>query len=366
MSIVGTSPLAECTSVEGGSPAETVEPTVLATWTETVLRALAASGVDAEALARRAGIDPAVCDVEGARLPLSQTTRLWHLAVEATGDPAFGIQAARYVRPRTFRGLSLAILSSATFGEALDRVVRFAPVVMNPAVRATCAERDGHWEVSLVLAPDGPEPAHESVEAIFACLVRTARFLVGCGSSPLRVDLRRPAGPRATSEPFERFFRCPIRFGSDRYRMVFGADLVNERVLTGHGDVARSADQVVRTYLADLQCAGGVTDQVREALAVLLLEGEPSSSAVARRLAVSCRTMQRRLQEEGVTFRDLLAEVRIRLAKQMISVEGLPVHHVADRLGFSDTASFRRSFKRLTGMTPGDFTAQFGSAIRSA
>ena len=87
----------------------------------------------------------------------------------------------------------------------------------------------------------------------------------------------------------------------------------------------------------------------------LLGGGEVSSAVVASRLAISPRTMQRRLHEEGTTFREVVAEVRLAVAKQAIAAGDAPVHVVADRLGFSDAAAFRRAFKRSTGMTPSEF-----------
>lgn len=329
------------------------EPTVLAAWTATVLRALRAHGVDGEALARQAGIDPDVFAVDGARIPLSHTTALWRLAVDATGDPCFGLEVARFVRPATFHALSLGIVSSKCFRDALDRVVRFAPVALTTTVVATGYSRDGRYEWTLRWAPGSDEPSYESVEAIAACIVRAGRFLVGQTLSPVEVHLQRPCPP--PTERMETFFGCPVRYGCDHYRMVFDAGIVNQPLSTGNGELARNADRVVAAYLDHIRSAGPVTEQVHQVVAALLAGGEPTSTAVARRLAMSNRTLQRRLHEEGTTFRDIVAHVRIGLAKRFIVIEGLATQQIAARLGFSDPAAFRRAFKRRTGMTPGEF-----------
>jgi AraC-like DNA-binding protein len=65
--------------------------------------------------------------------------------------------------------------------------------------------------------------------------------------------------------------------------------------------------------------------------------------------------LQRRLTEEGVTFADLLTEVRVQLAHTLLVEESLPVVQVAARLGYADAAAFGRAFKRWTGKSPGSF-----------
>ena len=339
-------------------------PTVLAAWTATVVRALQAHGVDGVALARRAGIDPELFTVDGARIPLANTTRLWHLAVEATGDPCFGLEVARFVRPATFHALGLGIVASRTFRDALDRIVRFGPVALTTSVEATGGEQDGAYVLALDWAAGVPRPSYESIEAIAACIVRTGRFLVGRALSPLEVGLERPTPPPPQPlDPIERFFRCPVHYGYRGYRMAFALDLVDRPLSTGNGELARHADRVVEAYLDHIRSAGPVMEQVHQVVASLLADGgagEPTPTAVARELAMSNRTLQRRLHEEGTTFRDIVAHVRIGLAKRLIAIDGLATNQVAERLGYSDSAAFRRAFKRRTGMTPGEFAMSSG------
>ena len=92
-------------------------------------------------------------------------------------------------------------------------------------------------------------------------------------------------------------------------------------------------------------------------VASLLTTGDATQSAVARALVMSDRTLQRRLREQGTTFRDLLGDARVDLAKQLLTTERPGTHALALRLGFSEPAAFRRAFKRRTGMTPGYFVA---------
>ncbi len=326
---------------------------MLASWTATVVRALAARGVDGEGLAIEAGIDPATFEIDGARLPLAATTRLWHLAVEATGDACIGLDVARHARPGTFHGLSVGVVSSQRFREALERVVRFAAVVCSPSGRAALSEVDGHLVYETRWPPGAVVPSHESMEAILACVVRSGRFLMGRDLSPVSVELLRPERPDRSR--FETFFGCEVTYGADRYALAFPRDVTDAALPSGCDVVARSADHVVGAYLERVDPGAEITGQVRHAAAALLGDGEVTAAAVAARLAISRRTMQRRLHDEGTTFRDVVADVRMALARKAIATGDAPVHQLADRLGFSDVTAFRRAFKRSTGMTPSEY-----------
>lgn len=337
-------------------------PTVLASWTATVVRTLTAGGVDGRALAIEAGIDPAVFEVDGARLPLAATTHLWRLAVDATGDPCIGLDVARHVRPSTFHGLSVGVVTSPRFREALERIVRFASVVCSPSGRTRLDEVDGCVVYETSWPPGAAVPCHESMEAILACVVRAGRFLMGRDLSPCSVELLRAESPAESR--FEAFFGCDVAYGSARYALAFPREVTDAPLPTGCDEVARTADHVVGAYLERVDPGSEITEQVRHTVAALLRDGEVTSAAVAARLAISARTMQRRLQDEGTTFRDVVADVRVALAKQAIATGDAPVHVLADRLGFSDATAFRRAFKRVTGMTPSEYAGEAAGETR--
>lgn len=339
------------------------EPTVLASWTSTVVRALDARDLDGLGLAREAGIDLAVLHA-GGRLPLSRTTELWRLAIDATGDPCFGIEVSRHVGPGTFHGLSVGVLASTTLREAIERIARFAPVVLSMPQRSEARARHDRFELRIqhlpeTMGPHVPAPAEASIEAVLGSILRTARFLTRRRLSPLEVHLVRRARP--SSDRFETFFGCPVTYGAGEYLLAFELDDVDRPLPSGCAEAALAADVTVADYLERVRPTDRVVDAVREAVTDLLAEGEASSSAVAARLAVSERTLQRRLRAEGASFRDLVVEVRMAQARHLLLVEGLTVEHVASRLGYGDTASFRRAFKRRTGTTPGRLAGRDGS-----
>lgn len=99
----------------------------IATWAQVIARALQAHGHDPRPLLRTAGIDPAQLQDANLRIPLERMSALWRAVERTTGDPAFGLEVAAHSLPTDFHGLLFALQSSATVGEALERVVRFSP-----------------------------------------------------------------------------------------------------------------------------------------------------------------------------------------------------------------------------------------------
>src|SRR5262249_39421929 len=97
----------------GASPAPEIF-WVVSRWAHAVVRALEAKGVDGRALAVRAGLDMRALDDPDGRLPITGTGRLWRLAVDATGDPAFGLFASRYLTFPTFQALGVALMASTS------------------------------------------------------------------------------------------------------------------------------------------------------------------------------------------------------------------------------------------------------------
>jgi AraC-like DNA-binding protein len=85
-----------------------------------------------------------------------------------------------------------------------------------------------------------------------------------------------------------------------------------------------------------------------------IAQGEPEVAAVARALATSDRSLQRRLQEEGTSFRGVVDDARRELAVGYLGDRRMTVAEVAYLLGYSEASAFVRAFKRWTGKTPGE------------
>jgi AraC-like DNA-binding protein len=328
-------------------------PTTLATWSATILRALQARGIEAGALAAQVGIDPAALGPD-ARVPRASLNRLWELAVEATGDPAFGIEASRFIAQTTFHALGYAFLASVTLKDAFERMIRYRRLIGDILdLRLIDAGDRYRFQIDVSAQPGVP---FQAVDAIAATCVRQARLLHAPRQcNPLAVTFAHPEP--SDPEPYRRTFRAPVRFGQPVNALEYARADLEDRLPAGNAELARANDEVLVRFLARLE-RSRVSSRVQQALLDTLPHGAPSKSAIARALGMSARNLQRHLADEGTSFKALLNEARVSLARNYVDEGRLTVTEIAFVLGFADTSTFSRAFKRWTGMSPRDYAAR--------
>jgi AraC-like DNA-binding protein len=329
------------------------KPSTLATWSATILRALAARGVETGPLAARAGIDATNLGPD-ARVPRAALNRLWELAVEATGDPAFGLEASRFAAQTTFHALGYAVLASVTLKEAFERLVRYRRLI-GDVLELRLVDAGDRYRFEIDVSAD-PSVPYQAVDAIAVTCVRQARALhAPRPCDPLGVTFARPEP--ASLAPYHRAFRGAVEFGAARNAVEYGRADMEARLPAGNAELARENDEVLVRYLARMERAT-VSSRVQRAMLDALPDGAPSKPAVARSLGMSPRNLQRHLADEGTSFKTLLEEARLTLARNYVDEGRLSVTEIAFILGFADTSTFSRAFKRWTGKSPRDFGAE--------
>ncbi|HEY2772835.1 MAG TPA: AraC family transcriptional regulator [Candidatus Binatia bacterium] len=325
--------------------------TTIASWSATIVRALDAEGVDGRAVAAEAGIPCAMLDDPDARVPRDALSRLWLLAVEKTGDPAFALAAARHTMQTTFHALGYAVLASTTLREAVERIIRYRRVLGD----IMQLRLEDHGERSrFIIDVSAPRVVpFEAVDAFVCVLVRQARQPHGAYDlRPLSISLERPE-PQDSSA-WERALRAPVMFAQASSFVEYATADLDRRVPSANAELARQNDEVVVRYLARLD-HGALLARTRAAVLESLPSGAPTRQQVAKRLAMSPRTLQRLLAGESTSFSDVVAEIRLALAKSYLEEGRLPVTEIAFVLGFADTSAFSRAFRRWTGKPPSEF-----------
>lgn len=333
--------------------------TTLGTWVKAICRALEAAGCDSAVLLAEAGLDLKSLDSPTARCPLTHTERLWRIAVAATGDPAFGIKVASHINQTTFHALSYGLAASSTLKEAFERVQRYCHVASD-AIEYEFLRSGAEYH--FVIEP-APAVADESVDALVGAYLRMCRSLIGHDYSPLRIEFRR-ARP-AKIEDFQSLLRAPLQFGAARTRLVFDREAIERSLDGGNPELARHNDAIALQYLSQIE-RDNIQWRVREVLTQRLAQGEPSQEEVAELLNMSARTLQRKLGEGGITYKEILDETRRVLALAYLSAQRHTVSDVTYLLGFSAGSSFTRAFRRWTGLSPSDWRAGAGASDPAA
>lgn len=327
------------------------EPSVLASWTRALRKQLDALGLDSLALSRAAELDPQLMDDPSARYPVIVTTRLWQLAVEASADPALGLRVSRFVSPATFHALGYALVASASLREVFERIVSYHPVVEN-ALELTLTRAGDRYEFRFQVPAGGPMPADEAMDAFAAMYLRTCRNRLGRQYAPLAVYLMRPTPIDA--KPWHDLFRSPLFFNAEENMLAFACADFDSHLDDAHQPGSEHADSEAARS-PDTLSPLTWERKVRSAIEAQLPEGEPAADRIAEHLHLGPRGLERHLADEGCRYDLVLNQCRQDLALQHMRDPDSSLSEVACLLGFVDTASFSRAFKRWTGLTPAQY-----------
>lgn len=263
-------------------------------------------------------------------------------------DHAFPFRYAEGFEPDAMGALGLSMKTAGTVGDALQRLVRYI-LVLTDTLEYELVEEDGGRRIVLLGRPHHRRGARLANECALGAITSFVRAAVGSRVAPAAVSFRH-AWP-GSDAPHQAFFGCPVRFGAQ-----WDAVHLDDRLLATR---TRLADEGLSTYLLhqldDLHRQRGersLVAQVRSAVTDSLPDGLPSRAAVARRLALSERTLHRRLAEEGVSFQQLANTARREAAEALLADDRHTLTDVAYLTGFADQSAFTRAFKRWTGLTP--------------
>ena len=326
---------------------------VLSGWAKTALHALDRMGIDSEAVLAASGVSRDALD-SNEELPLATTSKLWRQAASASGDPAFGLAASRYVQLASLHGLAYAVQASATLRDALDRCVRYSRVVSNAATLRT-EETAQSVAIHFHTEHGANAPSYEAMDAILSTLVRAVRMVTGRKEVLRSVSLRRPEPDNPS--PYHHFFGVPVGFGTDHDALEFSKSDLDVPLPSGNAELARQNERVVASYLQRLREAS-ITDRTRLTILTTLPSGDATLARIARGMAMSARSLQRQLAEAGTTFAAVLDGVRRDLAVDYLKAGDRSTQEIAFLLGFADGTGFSRAFKRWTGQSPSAFRAR--------
>ncbi|TIT07718.1 MAG: helix-turn-helix domain-containing protein, partial [Mesorhizobium sp.] len=148
------------------------------------------------------------------------------------------------------------------------------------------------------------------------------------------------------------YFGCPVRYGAPRDLLVLrSTDL--DRPFPGHNpELLEILTPALSAALGELSAQSSICEQVKSVLKRSLASGRPELSDIARELGMSERTLQRRITEQGTSFRELLVDARQELGRQLLSDPTADIDEVACLLGYQDASSFYRAFREWEGTTP--------------
>ncbi|HET6486154.1 MAG TPA: AraC family transcriptional regulator [Spirochaetia bacterium] len=331
------------------SPPQSIEVSV--TVLTQMFRYLADRKVDKDALLRSVGVDPASIASPDAYLPIETYLRIQDGAAEYTGDPCFGLHTGEFVEPGSWSILGYMMMNCKTLGEAFEKSARYSRVIGN-LIEGRAVIRLNRVKLVFFTPPQAPTMSRHCFEATFASTVRMMRTLTGVKLSPLEVTFIYPK-PASISE-YERILCCPVRFAQRENSMTVAASIGRTPILAANPGLLEYFERYAQEFLLEMDRKSESARRVTRIILSRLDDEALSIAKVAREMAVSVRTLQKRLESEGVAFSDLLRATRERLAKKYLH-ENYSVEEITYLLGFSEPSVFRKAFKKWSGVTPGEY-----------
>jgi AraC-like DNA-binding protein len=328
--------------------------TFLATMGQVFVRLVEMHGIDARALLREAGVDPAALRDPSARIPSTFWDTAGAKAVALIPDPAFALRAARCWHPSNLGALGHAWLASSTLRTGLERLQRYSRVLGEKAELKITNTREG---LRFVYDHRRRDPVLRAIgsDFVMSLVVDMCRMNYGASLRPVEVRLSR-AKP-GDIEPYRHFYGCPIHFETNEDSFLLSARVADEPLHTANRQLAGILDSILTAQLAALD-KDNIPARCKSSVLEQLTSGEVSENDMARQLHMSRRTLQRKLAESNTTYQKLVDDTRRDLALRYMEDAGKSITDVTFLLGFSGQSAFTRAFKRWTGTSPTTYREQ--------
>lgn len=318
-----------------------------ATAARAMLEGFALVGLDSEDLRVRAGISNEDLSDETAFLPDARFAALWRQALKVAQRDTLAFEVARALPLGTFGLVDYLVSSSRTIGEGLEALREYFGAVAGGMLLELDRSRRGRLWVR-VHNVSAFELQHISDEFTLALILSRVRALANGAVHLHAIELSRGTpGPRRGA--WEALWGAPLRFRQPVAGLCLeaGAEAVP----------LRSADARLQRLLRTTAraTAAGQPSLLLVARSIIrrrIASGQLTETRVAHELALSTRSLQRRLRELDTSYRRLVDDVRRDEALRLIEEPEQPLTSIALALGFHELASFTRAFRRWTGKSP--------------
>jgi len=333
-------------------------PTIASAWVKGIVRLFESVGLNVSELFRDAGVDLDAVAQHDARFDPDRISTLWELAVARSGNPYLGLAMPDVAHPGSMDVIVHLMMTCPDLLTAIERFLRYLRIVSDAAEIELVREEGGHGLTVRLIGGTRPVP-RARVDFVVVTLLNIFRWLTGLNLRPVAVDFPYPEPPDL--QPYRLACRSPLRFDAPIHCIHFAqADLLAP-LPTANPALALASDRVAREYLSRLE-TGVIAPRVKEVVVRRLADGDPLRADIARELRLSERTLQRRLQDEGTSFHELVDATRREMAEQYLQSGRVALTETAYLLGFADQSTFFRACRRWFGTSPGEYRSRFNAS----
>lgn len=271
-----------------------------------------------------------------------------------------GLQAGNRYHLTTYGIWGFALISSPTLRSAVDIGLRYMDLTF--AFSRIRVNEDGGAFRLVLDAPGIPAPLHRYVIERDAAAIRLIqRELFDAPIPDMTAQFTFP--PPRDARRHTKTYGVTPRFDATENSLSLPREILDLALPRANAHTAAFTQSQCRELLEQRHARAGLSGRVRDLLLALPAH-PPSAEQTARQLQMSSRTLRHRLATEGTSYRELLDEVRRRLAEEMLTTGRLTVAETAQRLGYVELSSFSQAFRRWNGMGPRAFRSAMVTAHR--
>ena len=265
---------------------------------------------------------------------------------------SIGLRIGSSMRCDDYGAFGLAFKSSIDLGGSFERVARYGKVVTNVANFTISRGASTTW-MTVPAAHTGRLGEVMTTEIALSAATALSREVCGDSFTPTKVEFLH-AEPKDSSAA-ETLFGCQVHFAGDRNGIeIRNSDLERTNAL-GDGGISAFFDRHLDTALANRKVDSSLANKVVKLITPSLSQGPPKVQDIASQLAMSNRTLQRRLAQEGCTYIELIDRAKQDLATHLLREAQYGIAEIAFLCGYSDQSTFTRAFRRWKGETPSQF-----------
>ncbi|QYF92465.1 AraC family transcriptional regulator [Massilia sp. PAMC28688] len=322
---------------------------VTGSYLQPLLEAAQARGVNAAQLAAAAAVPALAQGTLPDSLAATDYVRLLAVGAELAGDPHFGLHVGERVKLGTYSVYGLILLSCRDFGQVLQQTMRYEQLAHDLGRSALVVDGD---EAQYQWISNYPGASRHLVESVYAGIRVFSTWLAGVALPSSRIQFMhaRDAG----SEEYLRIFGDLPLFGEPVNAVHFHAQLLSWPVPNADVGLYPVLQQHAETLLQERSRSDqGIAAQVHAAIIKNLAHDRVRLSSIAEELNLSPRTLQRKLNEAGASFQQVLDQARFALATDYLRQDSLSLVDISFLLGYQEQSAFTHAFKEWAGVNPG-------------
>jgi len=330
------------------APPDTGDVQVPALYLRTLIELTHEMGYESRPWLQAAGIEAQQLTQPTVSLSTKRYVALVRAAVLHTKEPALGLLVGRRLRMNTHGTLAFALMNSASLRQAIALLERFLPVRTN--LLSVCFA-DSATMPQLQFAPAADLDVAELLilETVMLAVRNVFDYLAPGAQVVQAVEFAAPVTPYQGLA--QELFACPVRYGAACNALCLNPQTMDMPLSTADAQALENAAALCQAELDKITRQESLTARIQRSL--LVTSGAlPSLQTSARMLHMAPRTLHRRLEAEGTSYRAIVDQVRHSLALQHLTNNHISLQEIAFRLGYTDQANFRRAFKRWEGVAP--------------